>query len=245
MSDATPRFLDWDTQFFGVRIASLSALDTGPLDGAAMEQALAWCRDERIACLYLRSDSDDVTTLRAAGAHAFRFVDVRVTLDCPVGTMPMPTVHEGVRTAKATDVPALRAIAAYNHRNTRFYADGRFDPARCDELYATWIEKSVNGWAERVLVSDAGAGALGYLSIHLRPEETAEIGLVGLAREAQGQGLGKKLVESSLAWMRSKGLQRATVVTQGRNIAAQRLYQAAGFRTRSMELWHHRWFDAS
>ena len=75
----TPRFLDWDTQFFGVRIASLSALDAGPLDSAALERALVWCRTERIDCLYLRSDADDVTTLRAAGEHRFRFVDVRVT----------------------------------------------------------------------------------------------------------------------------------------------------------------------
>lgn len=239
----TPRFLDWDTQFFGVRIASLSALDAGPLDSAALERALVWCRAERIDCLYLRSDADDVTTLRAAGEHGFRFVDVRVTFDCELAKLPTPSAHEGIRSARAEDVPALRAIAAYNHTNTRFYADGRFPRERCDELYATWIEKSVNGWAERVLVPDEGGGALGYLSIHLRPENTAEIGLVGLAKEAQGRGLGKQLVESAIAWMRAKGCARATVVTQGRNLAAQRLYQAAGFRTCAMELWHHRWLD--
>ncbi|MBI5365227.1 MAG: GNAT family N-acetyltransferase [Planctomycetes bacterium] len=236
-----PRFLEWDTQFFGARIASLSAPATG-LDDAALRAADDWCRAERVDCLYLRSDADDVTTLRAAGELGFRFVDVRITLDCELAKLPTPSAHETIRSARAEDVPALRAMAAYNHANTRFYADGRFARARCDELYATWIEKSVNGWAERVLVPDEGAGALGYLSIHLRPEHTAEIGLVGLAREAQGRGLGKQLVESAIAWMRAKGCARATVVTQGRNIAAQRLYQAAGFRTCAMELWHHRWF---
>lgn len=237
-----PFFLDWDTQFFGARIASLSAPASG-LDDAALRAADGWCRAERVDCLYLRSDADDVTTLRAAGALGFRFVDVRITLDCELGKLPTPSAHEVIRSARAEDLPALRAMAAYNHANTRFYADGRFARERCDELYATWIEKSVNGWAERVLVPDEGAGALGYLSIHLRPENTAEIGLVGLAREAQGRGLGQKLVESAIAWMRAKGCARSTVVTQGRNIAAQRLYQAAGFRTCAMELWHHRWFD--
>jgi hypothetical protein len=32
------------------------------------------------------------------------------------------------------------------------------------------------------------------------------------------------------------------VITQGRNYAAQRLYQRAGFVTRKTELWYHKWF---
>jgi hypothetical protein len=31
------------------------------------------------------------------------------------------------------------------------------------------------------------------------------------------------------------------VVTQARNVPAQRLYQKCGFITRSVELWFHRW----
>jgi hypothetical protein len=31
------------------------------------------------------------------------------------------------------------------------------------------------------------------------------------------------------------------VVTQGRNVRAQRLYQAHGLLTRSIGLWFHRW----
>lgn len=236
-----PRFLEWDTQFFGPRIASLSAPASGA-DAGELRAAESWCRSERIDCLYLRSDADDVTTVRAASELGFRFVDVRITFDCGLNQLPTSSAHEGIRAARPGDVATLRTIAAYNHTNTRFYTDPRFARERCDELYATWIEKSVNGWAERVLVPDDGAGALGYLTLHLRPENTAEIGLVGLAREAQGRGLGRKLVETAIAWMRAKGCTRATVVTQGRNIAAQRLYQAAGFRTRAMEFWHHRWF---
>ena len=118
-------------------------------------------------------------------------VDVRITFDASLAELPPLAAHAGIRAARADDVPALRAIAGYNHTNTRFYADGRFARERCAELYATWIEKSVGGWAERVLVVDEGAGAAGYLSIHLRPEKTAEIGLVGLARDAQGRGLGR------------------------------------------------------
>ena len=249
MTSATPLLLDWDTQFFGVRIASLHA--AAPVDDAAMRAVLDRCREQRVECLYLRSDADDDVTLRSAGTHGFRFVDVRLTFDLDVTDLvPRLASPKAIRSARATDVAALRAIAAYNHTNTRFYADGRFARERCDELYATWIEKSVNGWADAVLVADEGEGAAGYLSIHRRAGKAdadafGEIGLVGLARDARGRGLGRELVEEALAWMVRERCRSARVVTQGRNVAAQRLYQACGFRTRAVELWHHRWFDRS
>ena len=43
--------------------------------------------------------------------------------------------------------------------------------------------------------------------------------------------------------LRRSSARRITVVTQGRNARAQRLYQRAGFVTESVRLWFHRWFD--
>jgi hypothetical protein len=31
-------------------------------------------------------------------------------------------------------------------------------------------------------------------------------------------------------------------VTQGRNLAAQRLYQRTGFLIRDLQLWYHKWY---
>ena len=58
----------------------------------------------------------------------------------------------------------------------------------------------------------------------------------------QGRGLGQQLVTSALRAFRERGMRVATVVTQGRNIRSQRLYQKCGFVIRSVELWYHRWF---
>jgi hypothetical protein len=40
-----------------------------------------------------------------------------------------------------------------------------------------------------------------------------------------------------------RGASVLTVATQARNIAAQRLYQRAGFLTSSVRVWYHRWFE--
>ena len=41
----------------------------------------------------------------------------------------------------------------------------------------------------------------------------------------------------------AKGIKKIFVVTQGRNYMAQRLYQSAGFKTFSTELWYHKWLS--
>jgi dTDP-4-amino-4,6-dideoxy-D-galactose acyltransferase len=237
------RFLEWDSEFFRLRIASVS---TPGLDREAMERALRWCRENRIECLYLLADAGDLVTRSLAEKREFRLTDVRVTLELE----PVPGVADGraglpprTRLAKPSDVPDLRAIAAASHTLSRFFNDGRFDRARCAELYATWIEKSCHGWAQAVWVAEVEARAAGYLTCHLRDGGRGEIGLVAVGAAAQGKGLGRELVARGLAWFREQGCARVSVVTQGANVDAQRLYQAAGFRTLSVHLWYHLWLD--
>ena len=234
MSDPL-RVLEWDSAFFGVRVASLAP----GLDARAFAAAIERCRAERIECVHLLSDADDLATLRLAEQHGFRLTDVRLTYATKLAPrVPAPAAGRAIRPARPDDVPRLRAIAAESHRVSRFYADGGFDRARCDEMYATWIEKSCGGWADLVLVAEHGGVAAGYVTGHLR-DGRGEIGLLGLAPPARGRGLARELVARALDWFSEGDVGEVTVVTQGRSLDAQRLYQAAGFRSSKVELWHH------
>jgi dTDP-4-amino-4,6-dideoxy-D-galactose acyltransferase len=245
-----PTWLEWDTTFFGTRIASLAP---GPRDEARLASDVEWCRRQQIACAYALSAPDDAAGVRALERHGARFVDVRVTHDLSLAARPSATrggVASSVRSARAGDVPALAAIAAVSHVDSRFYADDRFPRERCDRLYATWLERSVAGWADAVLVAEDAGAPVGYITCHSKPDAKSanaivgSIGLIAVAESAQGRGLGRALVHSALAWFQERGVARASVVTQGRNVGAQRLYQSCGFRTASLELWHHLWLDS-
>jgi dTDP-4-amino-4,6-dideoxy-D-galactose acyltransferase len=139
----------------------------------------------------------------------------------------------------------LSDIAAASHFHTRFYADGRFPRERCDALYRAWIERSCRGSADGVLVADQGGEPAGYVACHLHPNETGSIGLMAVAEGHRGLKLGTQLVQAALQFFREHGSSRALVVTQGRNVDAQRLYQRCGFVTESMLLYYHRWFVRS
>ncbi len=233
------RFLEWDSTFFARRIASVANASLAPGEVVGV---VDWCRAERIECLYVLTDADDVPAMQALEDAGGRIVDVRMTfdrkLDADAGARPT-----SVRRSTPADIPALRAIAGQSHANSRFYADAHFPRARCDELYATWVEKSCRGWADQVFVAEHEGRPAGYLSCHVRDGERGEIGIVGVAADAQGHGLGRDLVASALRWLGEQGVPRVTVVTQGRNLVAQRLYESMGFRTAAVQCWHHLWFD--
>ena len=237
--DPVCTYLEWDSEFFQHRIARLNRRR---LDPATIAECAEFCRQHRIDCIYLLADSDDPQTPRLAEANDFHFTDIRLTLERVVAQDDLPPdTSNGTRFARESDLPALRAIARTAHHDTRFYFDEHFERNTCDLLYETWIENSFRGFAQSVLVAEADGEPAAYLTCHLN-EQTSQIGLLGVAGSHRGKGLATKLVQAFLSWSHEQGARRAVVVTQGRNVPAQRLYQHNGFLSSSIQLWYHRWF---
>jgi dTDP-4-amino-4,6-dideoxy-D-galactose acyltransferase len=240
-NEAVCTYLDWDSQFFQRRIARLNRRR---LDERSAAEVLGWCGENKIDCLYFLADADDAKTVRLAQQNNFIQTDVRVTFERLLinDDRLLPESADGiVRLGDERDLVALRKIASTCHRDSRFYFDEEFERSKCDLLYATWIESSFKDFAQAVLVVEVAAQPVGYITCHLSGRES-RIGLVGIADTQKGKGLGKKLVKRFLAWSSEQRAHRAIVVTQGRNIGAQRLYQRCGFLTSSFQLWYHRWF---
>jgi len=241
-SDPTPlaALLDWDSRFFGKTIGRVTG---SRLDPALAAQIDAWAQTNRVDCLYFLAAANDPLTTRTAEEHGYHLTDIRVTLEHRLtGPFTPPDQFPQIRPATAADIDALRAISRNNHRDSRFYYDGRFDSEKCDELYAIWIEKSVRGSADCILVWDEAGRAVAYVTGKLQPDGVGSVDLVGVHPDWQGRGIGLKLTNELLAWFHRQDISRVTVVTQGRNIGAQVLYQRCGFVSLSTELWYHKWF---
>ena len=238
---AVCEFLDWDSTFFGRRIARVLG---SCLTEKSINDIDSWCGEHKIDCLYFLAAPSDQRTARLAQENGFRFVDFRVTLDLGISKASGPcggATGTMIRKATEADLDSLKALARCSHRDTRFYYDGNFPLRRCDELYETWIEKSCRGWAKNVLIATNRAEIEGYISCHVPSARSGQIGLVGVSEKAQGKGVGNELLINAIRWFCEEGVEIVKVVTQGRNVRAQRLYQRCGFVTRSEELWFHRW----
>jgi GNAT superfamily N-acetyltransferase len=233
--------LDWDSAFFGVPIARVTARR---VDEAALADALSACRAQRIRCAYLLLDADDARGSELAQAAGFVLRDVRVTLERPLeGGEGASARGDGpIAPARAGQRAALEAVARDAFAHTRFLDDDGFPDERCRELYAAFVRRGLDGAPERLTLADPGAR--GFIVCRFdRDAGVGEIELIAVAADGRGQGLGGALVAAALAAFADAGLRRARVATQAANVASQRIYQRAGFRTHEVALWLHRWFD--
>jgi len=234
----TCKMLDWDTEFFGVRIAKIEGAH---LTDKTIAKSLQWSRDHRVTCLYFLCASDDDQSISIAEQNGFHLVDVRMELSWRAQAVIYDSKIE-VRRFQLSDLPQLQQIASGAYRSTRFYYDPHFPRTKSSELYREWITKSCESRADAVFVAPHQDAVGGFITCHLESPQQGRIGLVGVNEAARGAGIGQALIKAAQRYFSDQGVDEAFVVTQGRNIAAQRLYQANGFRSHSTHLWYHKWF---
>ncbi len=230
--------LDWDSKFFGIRIARVTGHH---LDVARVAEIDRVVRDQSLDCLYFLADQGR-ETIQLAEMQGFQLINLRVTLAARLlNTYAGTWNDDGVREAAPEDIPALREIAGHNYTDSRFYQDGRFPAFLCDEMYRGWIEKSCHGYADIVLVAEQDKQPTGYICCHLKEDGSGQIGLMGATGGMKDQAVVRQLVHHALCWFQEREVRDVTVMASGSNITAQRLYQRSGFLTRGTQLWYHLW----
>ena len=228
--------LEWDSGFWERRMGAVARLDA--LQDAEL---IDWIRAQGIDCVVTRIPASQPRSVQRAEGLGFRTMDVRVEFE---HTAPGDTARraDAARPAEAADLPRLQAIARTAHHDSRFYADPQLPGTRCDELYATWISNSLNGYAQQVLVCGPRGEPTGYVTCHV--DGTAgRIGLIAVAPEARQRGLGAGLVHAALGWFGGAGVESTLVATQAGNTKAMRLYERCGFLARDVTVTMHRWTD--
>ncbi len=237
-------YMPWDSSQFGVRIARATC---GQVDSSACRDLLKQCRDQAIDCLYFLAESADQDTIAALQTCDFELVDIRLTLSVQYKSPPAAGQLDGIRfrLGDERDLDHLLPIASGSFGQSRFYVDQRFGHDNATRMFQIWLRKSfADEPGVAVVVAEQRDAAVGFVTCHLhKPPGEGNIGLVGVAESARGLGCAGGMINYAARWFAGQGVDRLNVVTQGRNIAAQRLYQRNGFVTRSVELWFHRWFD--
>lgn len=233
------QLLTWDSEFFGINIARVNAYRLSSTDYSQIE---SWCRARQIRCLYFLADADDSETTHTAETNGFNFVDIRLTFERKFDDWIAAPPNPNIRPCEEHDLAPLKAIARAGHTDTRFFFDSHFPRNKAELLYETWLEKTFHSPKDAVLVGHTDGQAHSYITCVDEGEGQGSIGLVGVGAAQQGQGIGYGLAQAALDWFVQRHISTVRVVTQGRNLRAQRLYQRNGFITQSLQLWYHRWY---
>jgi dTDP-4-amino-4,6-dideoxy-D-galactose acyltransferase len=234
------RPLPWDSEFFGFPIGRLDA--EAARSEASLRAATSEADGDAIRCLYLLLDSQDVSGLQRAIACGFMPVDIRVELELALEPPdPALSAAPGIRPAVEADISALEQLARQTMRETRFLVDPGFPANRASELYSAWARRGVLGAPlHRALITEETDAGFIICGVDATTRAGA-IELIGVATGQARRGIGRALVRTAGALFVTEGCTRASVVTQGRNVMALRLYEACGYRTSDVGWWLHRW----
>jgi ribosomal protein S18 acetylase RimI-like enzyme len=216
----------WDSTFFGARVFEAH------FRGDALDEVVAEAARSGAECLYLFVDGGDLLGIETAVQNGAQLVDLRVELAGRIQPEDSgPPIRQATQAEREALVPQARELAI----ESRFVRDARIPDERVREMYEIWLDRCLD---EGVVVVPAGGG-VGFVGAR-KDGDDAHIELVYVDAPSRGQGLGGALVRQAAASLDASDV---TVVTQTGNIAAQRLYQSLGLRSRDTLAVLHLWLD--
>jgi GNAT superfamily N-acetyltransferase len=215
--------LPWDSGFFGVTIGRATV--------QTVEDVRAACKEATgsgVKCLYLFVPCATPSVVTAAVQAGGLLADIRMELDLRRPAGP-------IRRTPPVDVSELEEPCRLLAATSRFRTDPRFPAGKVEEMYRIWLGNCARDGV--VVAGDpAGSGFVGAV----RDGDETRVALVYVADGARGLGLGVRLIGEALDALPAPV---ACVVTQAGNVAALRLYQGLGFKTRSLTAILHVWLS--
>ncbi|MCB9832471.1 MAG: GNAT family N-acetyltransferase [Planctomycetes bacterium] len=248
------RRLPWDSSILGVEAGLLEIhMRDGDLDTRRatatllINEALRGCRFEGLRFLATKVASDRFPTIHALEDSGFRLMDAEIVL-AHYGEEPELSAVPGIDflVFREREVRSLAEMGAL-FRMSRFFSDPRIGPERAAALWRASVSDSCRGHADEFMVALRGEEPLGFVTFK-DDEALARAGgprvrslfHVGVAEEAQGQGIGKALLRNAVRHARKKA-DVVLVETQSRNAPALALYQRCGFRVVDSRFAFHLW----
>ncbi|KPJ52979.1 hypothetical protein AMJ39_06375 [candidate division TA06 bacterium DG_24] len=235
------RILDWDTDFFGFRVAFITA---PRLDSEELARVLSTLREENVKLVYWPSDSTSRSSQPAAQSLGGFLADKKTTFFIDFSTIvstqfvPAAAVEPYQPSMRISD---LEALGVQSGEYSRFAVDPRIPRKKFVELYTTWIHNCLKGMlADAVLVIRDGESVVGMVTLGSKGER-GEIGLIAVDGNYRGREYGETLVRSAQQWFMARGFRYGQVVTQQANVPACNLYEKCGYSIEKVDFYYHFW----
>jgi ribosomal protein S18 acetylase RimI-like enzyme len=157
--------------------------------------------------------------------------------------MSLPDVL--IRPAVPADAEALGRLGALLVRTHYDFDPRRFLPAtpRTEHSYGSFLETQLDEPSIVLLVAERDGEVVGYTYAGIEGYDYMSLrGPAGVLHDIvvdpahRGEGVGRLLLDATLAALEAKGAPRVVLSTAERNEPAQRLFARAGFRRTMIEM---------
>ncbi|MCE3269382.1 MAG: hypothetical protein K0R49_1636 [Burkholderiales bacterium] len=233
------RHLKWDSDFFNVPTYKIEYLYTSP---QAKNSAIALddffnFLNEKHEKFYTFAEipSEDVETIIGLTATGYTLIETRLTYFHDQIQKFESARRYPTRQANEGDIPTLKttAIEAVNIYD-RFHADQFFSSDMADNFLAKYVENSVLGYADEVMIpADGNANSFltaNYISSPncLSNKKIAKMVLSAVAPERRGWYV--KLISEMSLKFKEKEIDVAFMTTQSTNRAVLKVWHSFGYR---------------
>ncbi len=150
-----------------------------------------------------------------------------------------------IRPAAPADLPAIGRLGALLVRMHHDFDPQRFIPAtpRTEQGYASFLGTQLGEPTVVILVAQQDGDVLGYTYAGVEEYDYMSLrGPAGVLYDIvvdpahRGHGVGRMLLDATLAALGARGAPRVVLSTAERNEPAQRLFARAGFRRTMIEM---------
>lgn len=150
-----------------------------------------------------------------------------------------------IRPATPNDLPTLGRLGALLVRTHHDYDPKRFLPPspQTERGYASFLGSQLETPNVAVMVAEDEGETIGYVYAGLEGIDYMSLrGPAGVLYDIvvdptrRGHGIGRKLLEAALSFLKARGAPRAVLSTATQNSAAQHLFESAGFRRTMVEM---------
>ena len=205
-------------------------IDLEPNEPVETAQILPMKAMSHKSLVYVKIPATHIQQMGAFTTAGFKVIDVNVIFE----REPQQLVLDGrvtVREARPEDEGSVLNIAGTSFEYSRFHLDPLLPREAADRIKREWVASYFHkGRGERLLVAEVDGHPAGFLCVLVTgpAAETGVIDLIGVDRQLQGRGIGRRLVEYHINDSVNKH-SRLIVGTQIANIPSMRLYQACGY----------------
>jgi dTDP-4-amino-4,6-dideoxy-D-galactose acyltransferase len=229
-----PRLLQWDTDFFGWDVGTLRINSNDDLSKFAIH---------KFDLVYIYSSSLLEVPEQLIHPARIELVDEKVTYQKEVSS-EIPNneaIYSYPKDGEITDV--LISLAIESGQQSRFKKDSNIPKEKFTDLYRLWITNSVKRkLADEVLVYKTNDKIIGLITISKNEDESAQIGIIAVDKDARGTGVGHRLMIAAEYWSATVGSRKILkVATQASNKGANSFYLKSGYEIASREYVYHLW----
>lgn len=233
------QFLDWDSNFFGFKVAKVSSSLTNEDEFHSLEQLLKE-NNVRLVYLFVEPGTKMDTLLQSKDVF---LADEKVTYSKTINLKSDIIVDENIQLNDEKQVSEkMLEIAIQTSEYSRFRIDEKLPQNSFKELYFKWIQNAVNDKENGKLFVYKDEDTLkGLIYLKEINEKIGSISLIGVDQGYRGEQIGSKLIHQCDAYFKSIYKEEVQVVTQKANELACRFYEKNGFIVKDVTNVYHWW----